>query len=161
MAFSANLHPEPLERNRIEAALILQVANYIEWPVEQQPQTAAFVVTILGSSSISQELEKLAGIKDVKGRKIEIHRAVDLNSIPNSDMVFVTIDYRDALSDIVKKINPASVTLTDSNGSGKSAAMISFFVKDNHIRFRVNQTELKRKNFRVSSQLLKYAESVD
>lgn len=151
---------EGADAHRVQAALLYQFTNYIDWP--PAPESDAFVISIVGDSPVFAELEKMAATKKAKGRRIELHRSATTAALEPSHVVYIPEPTEASLGKIgpAAKAGPALIVTGNDRFVGKGA-MIGFFVEDERIRFKVSRAAIGKAGLQISSQLLKYAQLVD
>lgn len=151
---------DPVKEYKVETAFIYQFTNYVEWPQNNTSAAALeyFVISVVGSSPIVQELEALAKIKTVKGKKIQVNRVENSALLERSNIIVMTSSDETLLRQTVQKANGSgALIISYSEGFAHKGAMINFFQEDGRLRFEINRNALENQKLQASSQLLKLA----
>ena len=150
--------------DELEAAFIGQLFNYVELPGPslRKDSLEPFVVSVVGTSPLLQELNKLALTKAVNGRKIVIQSVESGDKIKKSHAVVILSENKEALDQTLKKLKGTGIlTISQNPGFASRGVMVNFFVEGEKVRFEINAKSLKNEKITVSSQLLKLARLVE
>ena len=145
-----------ISMQNLKAAFIYNFTKYVSWSNNDTSHT--FNISIIGESDIAFPLEEIAQKRKVGDREIKIYRPKDINSIPQSHILFISSSESDSLSHILSVINQSNtLTVSDSDGFAKMGVGINFIFKNGKIGFELNQKAIDRVGLSVSSQLKKLA----
>ena len=148
------------EQYKIETAFIYQFTNYITWPTDST--RTSFVISVVGASPITGELEDLAKTKSVKGQKLEIHQITESPQLKKSDIVVLTSSNEKILEEVLKKTRGTNTLIISfSKGFASKGAMINFYLEEGRLRFEINRPALENEGLQASSQLLKLAKVIE
>jgi hypothetical protein len=147
---------------QLQAAYIYQFTNYIDWPNETSDSTQPFIIAILGDSPVADELEKLAKVKQIKGRTIQVQKHVSLETLKKPQILVLSREIPSE-RDVVLKFcaTKGILTISHSPEAAENGIMINFFTEEGKLRYEVNRKAFEKEKFRVSSQLLKLARIVE
>lgn len=139
--------------NKVHSVFIYNFIKYVQWPEDYS--TGDFTIGILGDTNLDEELQKLAAIKTVNGRKISIKKYKDVGSIEKKcNILFLTSESSTLLSDVLKKINGNSTLLiTHKEGLGKFGSLINFVSENGRYRFEINITAFEKSKLKFEQQL--------
>ncbi|MEO5970905.1 MAG: YfiR family protein [Bdellovibrionia bacterium] len=154
---------DPVKEYKVQTAFIYQFTNYVEWPQDKSAISAQepFIIAVIGSSPIVQELEALAKIKTVKGRKIEVNKIENVSLLGRSNIIVIASTDESLLRQAVQKTTGSGALIVSySEGFAQKGAMINFFQEEGRLRFEINRTALESQKLQVSSQLLKLAKLI-
>ncbi len=161
-AFAASA--DLIQQSQVEAAFIYQFRNYIIWPDEAGTlDQRDFIISIVGNENgLFQELEKLAKVKKMKNRSIEVRAVETVAKLSKSDIVIVGSNDAEILQEVVRKVKGAhTLIVSHSSEFAKKGAMINFFVQDERLRFEINLNAIRKENLQVGSQLLNLARVIN
>jgi hypothetical protein len=133
---------------------VVSFAKYASWP-----QTGTeFKIVVLGKSKIYDELVKVTANKSLNGLVYKIVQADDVDGVGDAQLVFLA----DNKSSILDELNKATegkaiMIVAEREGLAKKGAAFSFLVLDNKLRFDVNNSELEKRQIKVSSNLTNLA----
>lgn len=136
---------------KLKAAFIYNFTQYFDWDIAG----GEFIIGVVGSSPISDQLEEIARLKTVKDKKIVI-KQMD-SDIGACHILFVSGSSTMSLSAILEKTQKGCLVVSEKNGYGARGAAINFIVVDNKLRFEANLKAIGAAGLRASSQLLKLA----
>ncbi|MBA4144318.1 MAG: hypothetical protein C0523_01035 [Cytophaga sp.] len=136
---------------------ITSFARYASWP-----QTGDnFKITVLGKSKVYDELVKMTASKNVNGHPYKIEQMDDIGQqLGDSQIVYLSDNKSSSLDEILRATHGKPVMIvTEREGLAKKGAGLSFLVIDNKLRFDINNTELEKRNIKVSANLVTIANS--
>ena len=149
------------DESQVKAAMILNLAKFIDWPAESSLQgSTPFTICLVGKSSFGQALETLTG-KTVKGRRVVVRQ---ISRSDELDTCHTLVIGESELRRIPAILNHAAqypvVTVSDLPGFTNSGGIIGLVEQGGKIRFEINLDAAQRANIRISSQLTKLATTV-
>ena len=143
----------------IKAAMVYNIARFVEWPPERQPARepgALFRLGVEGDDQLLAAFMTLAG-RTVNAAVIEIvpiHTSADVKTCHLA--YFAT-----ATSPLAANTAEATLTVSDADGFSRRGGMVELVRERNRIRFLVNPTAARARGLQFSSQLLKLATIVE
>ncbi|HEY9045062.1 MAG TPA: YfiR family protein [Ohtaekwangia sp.] len=136
------------------AVLIHGLIKYSAWPNQQ----SEFKITVLGNSKAYSEMEKSLAGKNINGHTIRVDKAEDIAGIQGADIVYISEGKSNAIQEVVKATtNAAAIIITEREGLVRKGAGISFIIVDNKLRFDINNTDLEKRQIKVSAQFASLA----
>ncbi len=182
LAIPAMANPRTSREDKIKAAFLYNFINFVDWPKEgvadsNQPIT----IGVIGSRDFFKALEPLAQ-KKIKGRKILLKLFPDYAKLKKTRisedrrwskkiemlkaldaLLLCTCDsepIEDAGS-IVNALRDSPVlTVGETNGFLESGGIINFLMKDEKVRFEINNTVARKSGLKIRSKLLRLADRV-
>jgi hypothetical protein len=144
----------------IKAAYLYNFGRYVEWPAENLPAggnaSGAFVIGVVGETSVLTPLRTIAATKKVAGRPITLveikgeadYRPCQLLFIPaGQDPEFV--------NSILKKARAtATLVVGEDEGFAVKHGHIGFYVEQNNMKFEINSLGAEKSGLKISSKLL-------
>ena len=142
-----------------KAYFIYTFSKYVEW--EDLDADSTFIIGVIGNSNLVPYLERIAEVKSIKGKKITIRRWQQANNIGVCHILFIARSQKDQLNEIRKKTEGRPIlTVGDTKGFAQKGVCINLINIRDRIGFEVNMTTIDDTTLKVSSQLLKLANSV-
>jgi hypothetical protein len=143
---------------KIKAVFLYNFTRYFEWPGKE----GNFVITIVGENpGLVAELNKMAASKMVGSQKIEIQNHHALKDIGKPNILFITPDKSNLLTDAVSKYKgKGTLIITEKLGLAKVGATINFIVEENKQKFELNKAAAAKAGLKVGSTLEQLAASV-
>ncbi len=153
--------PENLEY-QVKAALLLKIAQFVEWPPESFPQEdTPLTIGILGKDPFDPILEKTAEDKTVNGRKILVRRFKQFDELQACHLLFISSGEEAQMDQVLAKQEEIkALTVSDGERFAEQGGMVSLVKKDGKIGMKINVDSAKRANVVISAKLLKLAEIV-
>jgi hypothetical protein len=159
-AAPAALHAQRVEEYRLKAAVIYNLAKFVDWPDEAFSDPAApLVVCVLGNDPFGAALDET-----LKGHMIGRHAAVarrigDVS--PGCHVLFVATSEAKRLPAIVERLHDASVlTVGEMAAFTDQGGMIGLTTESEHVRFEVNLPAAERAHLKISARVMALAASV-
>ena len=143
----------------VKAAMVRNFAKFTRWPADSvsRQEENTMRICLMGDESI---LEAFAGIrgKTVNSRTIELAWIDSLAGLGNCDLLFVNRETGANMARIMKAVKGRPVlTIGETDEFTRAGGMITFFLKQGWIRFRINPDAVHRSGLKLSSTLLELA----
>ena len=142
------------------AKFIYRFTKYINWPTEKS--SGEFVIGVMGTSLIYEELVKITYQKKVGEQDIKIMKySADMD--PKSfNIIFIPQWQSGYLENVAAKLNESPVLIITDKSSGlKKVSDINFTIIDDKLRFEINQTNIQKKSMQVAGELISMASMVN
>lgn len=142
---------------QVYSLFIVNIAKYSAWP----NASSEFSITVLGKSKVYDELLKQSA-KGVNGVPLKVKQADAESDIGQPQIIYVSEGKSSSLDEILKLTNGKPVmVITEREGLVKKGAGFSFLVTENNtLRFDLNNTELEKRQIKVSRSISALAHSV-
>lgn len=147
----------------LKAGFIKQFTHFIEWP--EQPALndtiKPYIIAVLGDNPFGDALEDIFSKNKVKDKNVEIVYISRISQIESAHILFIPQQFESQLQTILEQANALNaLTISDTQGFGKSGVMINFFLESNKIRFEINKKSIDEQGLTVSHLLLSYAKVI-
>ncbi len=148
---------------KLKSVFLYKFATYVRWPPGAfAGAKSPFVIGILGPAPVGSGLRKIAAVKTIKGRKIEVRNFRLAKEVYACHILFisgsVTSEQQEA---VIKRLSRRNILLVgetpdflDHGGS------IRFVIRENHVQFLISKSAFDREGLTVSAQLLRVAQVV-
>jgi hypothetical protein len=135
---------------QVYSLFVMNIAKYSSWPA----QNGELHITVFGKSRIYDELLKQNG-KNVNGHVVKVSQSDNVDAISQSHIVYIADGKSGALDDVLKSTHGKPVLIIgEREGLFKKGAGFSFVVMENStLRFDINNTELDKRQIKVSKSL--------
>lgn len=147
----------------IKSAYLYNFGRYVRWPVGSfQNAQSPLVIGVLGSDPFGNTLEIIAGQKRVEGRRIVVQNFESIDQYTRCHILFIVRSVNEEkLVEVIERLSGSNVLLVGETPSfTKLGGVISFFVKQNKVRFEISVESAKRAGLKISSKLLNLAKLV-
>ena len=137
---------------KVQTIYIYNFTKYITWPSEYN--RGNFVIGVLGESKLISELKKMANVKSVGGRRIEVKKFNSLQEVnTHTHMLVLPTNSSDLLSQVIRQTGKGTLIITSKPGMAKVGSLINFVSIGGKPRFELNVQAVDRAGLRVSSPL--------
>ena len=140
----------------LRAAVIYNIARFVEWPADADTH---FAICTVGDNTVSDALAGLAG-KTLDGLAVSVrpvHRDRDLDGCR---VLYITPDDAvrlAAISQLLTKRSAATLTISDAPSFLALGGMVQLLVVSERLRFRINQDLAEASHLHVNAKLLQLA----
>jgi len=142
---------------QVYALFVVNIARYSSWPTAN----GEIAITILGKSKVYDELVKQNG-KNIGGITFRISQTEEIGGIGQPNIVFLSDGKSSSLDDLAKATEGRPVMIiAEREGLFKKGAGFSFIILDNGtLRYDINNSELEKRQIKISKNLSTLANSV-
>jgi stage V sporulation protein SpoVS len=138
----------------LQVALSYNFAKFTHWPESLAAEDLTFCYY---NKDFAAGFQRLAG-KKVAQSSIKIHRLTNLNDINGCQLVFLDQKSSASIQKLLLAARDKSVlTISDSKGFVGVGGMIELVTVGNLMKFKIDQTQLKRAGLDISAKVLKLA----
>lgn len=142
------------ESYKLHPVYIYNFIKYSQWP--QGMPSADVVIGVLGNSSITNELAKMAQGKMVGNQKIAIKQFAHAKDLAGCHIVFVAKQSRESLSSILNQLSrQPTLVITEKEGMAKAGSCINFVFVDDKLKYQINESAVKKSSVKVSAEIIK------
>lgn len=141
---------------QVYALFVINIAKYSSWPNLE----GDFYITVFGKSKAYDELMKQHG-KNVNGHVIRVTQVDNVREIGQPHILYLPDGKSSSLDDILKVTDgKATMVISEREGLYKKGAGFSFVIMENStLRYDINNTELEKRQIKVSKNLSGLANS--
>ncbi len=141
------------QNQKQQANYIYNIIKYVAWP--ESYKTGDFVIGVLGTSKITEELRKLATTKKVFSQKITVVEFKSTQEITKCHVLFITELNSGLIKLAMAKIaGNATLVIGESDGLATMGAGINFLKQDGDLRFQINEISIRKRGLQVDSKLV-------
>ena len=141
----------------LKAVFLEKFSRFITWPAtpEFADTSKPFIITVIGSNVFENGIEKVYAKQKIKNKTVQVKKINSLDDIGNTNMLFISYSETHRLNEILKFVEGRPiVTIGDTKGFGDDGVMINFVIEDQHIRFEINETVVRKSKLQFSYMLL-------
>lgn len=152
---------EPVGEFELKAAVLANLAKFIEWPPSAfYDRRAPTVICILGRGALGDSLP--AAIPRGTNGRVLFRRVQAGAVIQDCPILFISSSERKTLNEVFSTLKGSGVlTVGDSARFAAQGGMIQFALEDQQVRFNINLSAASQEGFTISSKLLALARIVD
>lgn len=158
---TATAHAE-VEEYALKAAFLSKFGLYVEWPDPAFSSPASPVnLCVAGEDPFGEFLDKAVAGERINGRNIVIRRLKTVGRDSGCHILYIGGSDVQRVGQIIKSVRGSSVlTVSDVRGSTAGAGIIGFVIKDNRVRFDIDDEAAAQNGLVLSSKLLSLALNV-
>lgn len=151
--------------NSVEAALkaayLFKFGAFVRWPASAfDSPSAAVNLCVSGRDPFGDMLDKAVNGQRIDGRPIVVRRLKTVPPDSGCQILYVGgSDDREVAAALDAVRGSAVLTVTD-DGRGGTAGILQFVIKDNRVRFAIDDQKAAEHGLELSSRLLQLAVSV-
>lgn len=145
----------------VKAAYLSKFGRYVEWPgATFSSPGAALTLCIAGEDPFGSVLDKVAADESIGGRPIAVRRLKTVGRDSGCHILYVGGSDRVRTRQAVEAVRGSGVlTVSDVRGM-EIGAIINFVIKDNRVRFDIDEEAALQNEIAMSSKLLSLALNV-
>lgn len=157
----ATAHAE-VEEYALKAASLSKFGRYVEWPDSAfSSPTGSFNLCVAGEDPFGEFLDKAVAGERINGHGIVIRRLKTVGRDSGCHILYIGGSDAQRGVQIIEAVRGSSVlTVSDTRGHGSSAGIINFVIKDNRVRFEIDDEAAAQNELVISSKLLSLALNV-
>lgn len=143
----------------IKATYLAKFEPFVDWPPNTFPAPASpVVICAIGNDTLGQLLDRAADGQHIGERPIVVRRLERTDGETGCHILYVAGDER-AVAEALGAVRGAPVlTVTDQSAGPKG--IINFVIRDNRVRFEVDEAKAARDGLKISSKLLSLAVAI-
>lgn len=145
---------------KTKTLFIYNFIKYVEWP--DQMKAGTFIIGFYGDyPDLYAELEKMASTKTAGSQKMTLVKFSSLEAVNECHLIYINEDKAGELPAIVKKLGEfPTLIVTDDEGAAQKGACINFYYEESKQRMEVNPDNIKKRELKISGQLLSLSKVV-
>ena len=147
----------------VKAAMLHNLANFVEWPESAYPDPHAHIVLCIlgrdpfGNSLTSATLHTRANT----AARVLVRRLENDRDVRACHILYISSSERKTIGQVLSTLKSASVlTVGEMTLFAEQGGMIQFSLDDQRVRFDINPDAASRAGLRISSKLLALAKLV-
>ncbi len=154
---------EEVKEYAVKVAFVFNFTKFIHWPENSfKNNKSAYQLYFIGNNDVAKEFNKLNG-KSNGQKMIYVHRLSFDETCRKCDILFISRDMdRLTLKKIISRLKGKPIlTIGETEEFTKLGGVISFFLKNDRLHFKINTSAAKKQGLKLSSRLLRLAVIVD
>lgn len=152
--------PEKDTTAMLQASYIYNIAKLVEWR-EPATKTGPFVIGILGSANLYQELLKKYSTKSIGKQPIEVLKLPRSADVPQCHILFVSANELSLMGPIYKAVDKRhTLLITEYPGALEDGAVVNFVRVQNTLKYELSLANARKHKQEVGLTLKQMAEHV-
>jgi hypothetical protein len=137
---------------KAQTLFIYNFSRLIEWPAAYR--TGNFVIGILGTAEVANELELYTKGKKVGTQNIEVIRYKAPSEIQNCHILFIPFARTKQISEVIAAMNSKStLIIAEKSGALDEGAAINFVIMNDKMKFELKPENASKYGIKFSSKL--------
>jgi len=137
---------------KAQTLFIYNFSRLIEWPVSYR--TGNFIIGILGTADVANELELYTKGKKVGTQNIEVIRYKAPTEIQNCHILFIPFSRTKQISEVIAAMSSKStLIITEKSGALDEGAAINFVIMNDKMKFELKPENASKYGIKFSSKL--------
>ena len=145
-----------ISEDRLKANILFFIADYFTWPTEIDTLTIGFYGD---KHAISDEILRVAKIKKIKGKSVEVREISKLDEIKGINLLFICDNYTSDMAEIFPIATENSILLISEYQKNNLYTMINFVSNEANkkkIAFELNKQNITSAKLTFKNELLLY-----
>ena len=160
MCSAATTDPREAEKDTtaiVQASYIYNIAKLVEWK-EPALKNGPFIISVLGSSNLYQELVKKYAEKSIGKQPIEVRKLPKSADIEQCHVLFVAHGELALLPAIYKSLDKKStLVITEYPDALEDGSVVNFVRVDNTVKYEISLVNARKHKLEVGSTLVQLA----
>ena len=145
----------------VKAAFLYKFGSFVEWPNGSFSGPRSPVqLCVVGQDPFGRTLDQLVRGQTINGRPIEVKRLSVIGPGSGCHIAFLGGSSEQSPGAAARALEHDAVLTVSDGGAGAGRAAIEFMIKDNRVRFRIDQKAAAACGLTISSKLLALAVEV-
>ena len=141
----------------VQASYIYNIAKLVEWK-DPSLKNGPFIISVLGSSNLYQELVKKYAEKSIGKQPIEVRKLPKSADIEQCHVLFVGQSELALLPAIYKNLDKRSTLLiTEYPDAMEDGSVVNFVRVDNTVKYEISLANARKHKLEVGSTLVQLA----
>ena len=147
---------------QVEAVYLFNFTQFVEWPSAAFADThKPIIIGVLGDDPFGAYLDETIRGETVGNRPLVVKRYRRVEDIEVCQVLFISRSEAQHLQPIIDRLKDRSIlTVSDADGFTQFGGIVRFVTQGNHVRLRINAEAAKAAGLRISSKLLRVAQSI-
>jgi hypothetical protein len=152
---------EPLEF-ALKAAYLSKFGLYVEWPnTAFSSAGSAFNLCVVGEDPFGAELDKATANQRIGNRPIVVRRLKTVERDSGCHILYISSADRRSIRQALEPVHGSNVlVVSDAASQAAAGSIINFVIKDNRVRFDIDEEAAAKNGLTISSKLLGLALNV-
>ena len=146
----------------VKAAFLYKFGSFVEWPATAfASPTSPFQLCVVGEDPFGAALDKAVSGQQIARRPVEVRRLKTVKADSGCHIAYLAASETQRLAQIIEALRGSSVlTVSDGRSPGAATGIINFVIKDDRVRFDIDDEAAAQNRLAISSKLLSVALNV-
>ncbi len=153
-----------VDENTMKAIAFEKISQFVEWPAESRKTEAStqFVFGVMGDNKVVSRVRELYTQHKIKNKIVEIRYISKLDDVIDCHLIYIAYSEKDDLSEVVAiTAGKPVLTAADSPGFAEEGVLLNLNIKQDKLRFEINEKSFRESGLRIDPILLRVAKIVN
>ena len=142
------------DETTLKALFIYNFTKHIEWP-ESKSSASKFSIVIYGRSGITEKLSALLKNRKIRDKAIEIIESTNKEIVAKASIVFIPQGKIGKVIELENSLESKGILyISEETKMPVKGSCINLTLKNDKMKFELNESSLKREGLKVSNQLI-------
>jgi hypothetical protein len=148
------------QETKFIALYLYNFTKYVDWPAEHK--SGEFVIGVVGSNQVYNELMQLAQGKPVGTQSISVKSFRNVDEVSSVHILFLAEAHSRRVDQAISKLGQsAPLIVTQQEGATLQGSAINFVIRDETMKFELKKSNAQKFGLRVHSRLDNLAIVID
>ncbi|MBN1118388.1 MAG: YfiR family protein [Bacteroidales bacterium] len=153
---------QSIDEYTLKAIWLGKFPYFIEWPETQSKNPEAFIIGIYGEDPFNGKLDSIYINQFFEEKPTRVVHYSNTKNIDEASILFIAKTDCSNFKEILDiSFRNGVLLISDSEDSAERGVHICFYTKENHLRFKINESSMKKSDFFVSFRLLNIAQIIE
>ncbi len=145
----------------IKAAFLFKFGEFVQWPVDAfEPSGGVINICVVGDSRFAAIVDGAVKNETVAGRKVVAQPLASIAATDPCHIAYIGGSEKQSVAEALQAVGGRPVLTVTDETKGPAAGVIHFVIRNNRVRFMINDKTAAANNLTLSSALLNIAVSV-
>ena len=141
----------------VKAAQLYKFASFVAWPNDAfASPSMPLMLCVVGNPTVAAAVARAADGQTVNGRSFAV-RDIAASDAPTCHVVYLSGLSAEDRADVLARLAGRPVLTVTDEARGPEHGVVNFLLRDNHVRFQIDNQTATRNGLTVSSRLLALA----
>lgn len=147
----------------LKAVFLFNFTQFVEWPSSAFASAdAPLCIGVLGEDPFGATLDAAVRGESSRGRPLTVLRARDVDAVSGCQVVFISASEKTRVEAILARLAAGpTLTVGESDGFARQGGVIGFYRDGSKLRFEISASTARRKELKISAQLLSLGRIVE
>ncbi len=155
MVLMAGFAKAQMEVEQAKAKFIYNFTKFFDWP--QTERTGNFIIGVIGSDKVYDELTKVTAGKRVVTQDITVKKFRKYDEIEKCHVLFVSTYQDDIISTAHKKTGHYTLIISDASNSLDKGAALNLFLDGERLKYKFEGTNALKMGLKFHSKIKEMA----
>jgi hypothetical protein len=143
----------------VKAAFLYKFASFVDWPTPVSDGAAAsFDICVVGDDSLEGLLRRAVSGEQIAGHPFALRHLDVATRDSGCEIMFIKGSAAQSVAQVLAVVEGSPVlTVTDRAEGQSPVGIINFVIRQNRVRFEIDQTAAESSGLKISSKLLSLA----